>query len=207
MIFHQSRLNTPSLFIPISLGLQAVFLNTLSLRPAENKLACTRHTSTKVTGTIHVYWFSPLTAIHFPALFLQMINRWHRSNMMPGLCRVQYRFFSLLIYTSKDVNVLQCLLWVYKTRTTCKNKSPVRNCFKYSVHCLHNLLLWKWDRLKAQVFKTNLDKLLFDWNFVYKVRCVYIQSINHYKDSRFCTKRLHLWRHDDLKKWIYMLIE
>lgn len=116
-------------------------------------------------------------------------------------------FFSLLIYTSKDVNVLQCLLWVYKTRTTCKNKSPVRNCFKYSVHCLHKLLLWKWDRLKAQVFKANLDKLLFDWNFVYKVRCVYIQSINHYKDSRFCTKRLHLWRHDDLKKWIYMLIE
>lgn len=114
MNFHQSPLNTPSLFIPISLGLQAVFLNTLSLRPAENKLACTHHTSTKVTGTIHVYWFSPLTAIHFPALFLQMINRWHRSNMMPGLCRVQYRFFSLLIYTSKDVNVLQCLLWVYK---------------------------------------------------------------------------------------------
>lgn len=55
MNFHQSPLNTPSLFIPISLGLQAVFLNTLSLRPAENKLACIRHTSNKVTGTIHVY--------------------------------------------------------------------------------------------------------------------------------------------------------
>lgn len=55
MIFHQSPLNTPSLFIPISLGIQAVFLNTLSLRPAENELACTRHTSTKVTGTIHVH--------------------------------------------------------------------------------------------------------------------------------------------------------